>query len=397
MENINFIENGDYLVKYKLENVVFYDKNKEIIDEIIDSISNLIRYWVFKSNNKRYDVKEYENKKNYVIELFTNIINSIELNESCYGDCIKYFQILKKLYYEGAASYSYNIPMASIYYRSVEKVIDELTICTLRTIGEKQEQCYKHREEIRSISLSNLAHDLRTPINIVLCSNQMLNANKERRQGNIKYGDIIKHNCFRLLKMIDNIIDMAKEDGGNLSLNSSNIDIIELFDSLVDSIKDTIELKGINFIYNCKLKSKIMYVDSEKIERIVLNLISNGVKFSNVGGTIKLTIEEEKEYLKISIKDTGCGISKEEQNNIFNRYYQINSEDSAKGNGIGLSLVKAFTSLHNGKIKLISELGKGSDFIVYLPDIIDKNSEIIKYDKYFDNKDQIINKEFSDI
>jgi len=129
------------------------------------------------------------------------------------------------------------------------------------------------------------------------------------------------------------------------------------------------ESKGINLIFDTDVEEKTMACDPEKIDRIMLNLLSNAAKFTPSGGRVDVRLFDHGNELIISVKDTGIGIPKEKQKFIFERFRQANRDfnKNCEGSGIGLSLVKSLVEMHKGSIKVISEYGKGSEFIISLP------------------------------
>ena len=153
-------------------------------------------------------------------------------------------------------------------------------------------------------------------------------------------------------------------DSGFFKLNVSNENIVESIEDIVQSVSEYIKGKGLNIVFDTNTEEKIIAFDPEKIERIILNLISNAIKFTNLGGTIFIDLIDKGDTIEILVKDTGIGMDKKHLNNIFKRFHQIDKSLSrnAEGSGIGLSLVKSLVKLHGGKISVDSEVGKGSTF-----------------------------------
>ncbi len=222
---------------------------------------------------------------------------------------------------------------------------------------------------------TNLSHELRTPLNVIMGIVQLqdqayktddLNMIKESYK---KYNQVIKQNCYRLLKMINNLLDITKIEAGYLNLNLENKDIVSAVENTTMSVVDYAKLRGVNIIFDTDIEEKIMAFDLDYMERIILNLLSNAVKFTPAGKNVYVTIKDLVDTIIISVRDEGEGIPKDKQETIFNRFIQA-SRDCKKrkaGTGIGLSLVKSLVELHQGAIKLSSDIGKGSEFIIYLP------------------------------
>lgn len=262
------------------------------------------------------------------------------------------------------------------------------------------EKTLKSQEEL----LVNISHELKTPLNVISSTAQLLgmyyrsDSIENKKDIFIKYIDSIKLNSYRLSKLINNIVDTSKIDSGFFELNLSNNNIIEVVEEIIISVNNFIEIKGLNIIFDTNTEEKIIACDPEKIERIMLNLISNAIKFSNQGGEIFVNIEDKNEWIEISVKDNGIGIEKEHLNIIFDRFKQVDKSSlrNAEGTGIGLNLVKSIVELHGGSISVESEYGKGSEFIVILPiNAVDKQSEL--FNRNIKNRNELIQIEFSDV
>ncbi len=237
-------------------------------------------------------------------------------------------------------------------------------------------------ENIKSEFFTNIVHELRTPVNIILAAIQLLNMdiNDEINLSKLKkkdYCDSIKQNSFRLIKMINDILDLSKIENGCYNLNCHNYNIISIVEDVVSSVANYIEDQSICLIFDTNVEEKIIACDPEKIERIMLNLISNSIKFTKPGGVIKVIIKDRKDSVLIIVKDTGCGIQKDDLKNIFNRFTQVAepSPKSIDGSGIGLSLVKSLVELHKGTIKAKSVYGKGTVMMIELPALKTENSK----------------------
>lgn len=222
---------------------------------------------------------------------------------------------------------------------------------------------------------SNIAHELKTPLNIILGSIQLLNSLHDRLvecphyNKCSKYLAMMQQNCYRLLRLMNNLIDLTKADNGFLKLNVDNYNIVEVVENITQSVADYGKTKEISIIFDTDIEEKILGIDPDKIERILLNLLSNAIKFTEKGGSITVTVYENENTVGISVKDTGIGIPQNQLGEIFNRFKQVGSALHRKneGSGIGLSLVKALVEAHDGKVSVTSSFGKGSEFIIELP------------------------------
>ncbi|WZL74049.1 ATP-binding protein [Clostridiaceae bacterium 35-E11] len=165
------------------------------------------------------------------------------------------------------------------------------------------------------------------------------------------------------------MIDINKLDSGYLKLELKNYNIVQVIGNITLSVVKYIKSNNINIIFDTQVEEKMMACDVDKIERVMLNLLSNAVKFTKDNGEIRVNIDSKDEHVIISVKDTGIGIPEDMRDKIFERFKQVDVPLSkrAEGSGIGLSLVKSIIQLHGGDIRVKSEYGKGSEFIIALP------------------------------
>ena len=253
--------------------------------------------------------------------------------------------------------------------------------------------------KIKTHFISNISHELKTPINVIMSAIQLINYNTKESPSYSKNKNtlaIIDDNCKRLLRLINNLIDVQKHELDDTKLNLSAVNVVNLIEMLVASVVPYAESKNLNLIFDTNKEDVILKVDSDKLERIILNLLSNAIKFSKPNGEIRVTLNFE-DCLYISVADNGIGIAKENLNKIFDKFTQLDTSFSRKneGSGIGLSIVKSFVLLHNGKISVKSELNKGTSFLIELP--LTETSNIETEDASYDNLSENVKIELSDI
>jgi len=252
---------------------------------------------------------------------------------------------------------------------------------------------------------SNLSHELRTPLNVILGSIQLMERYSEENIYNINDEKVIrnisvtKQNCNRLLRLVNNLIDITKLDAKAYSINLKNLNLINIIEEITISVSEYIQNKGIHLTFDTDIEELIIACDDDKIERIMLNLLSNAIKFSPEGGNILVSISHDKDFISIEVIDSGIGIPPHKEGEIFKRFCQVNDLFSRKheGSGIGLNLVKALVEMHGGTIGFKSKLGAGTTFTVKLP--ITTVAEGGVYEEYPSDKSHVerINIEFSDI
>lgn len=229
-------------------------------------------------------------------------------------------------------------------------------------------------DKLKTEFIANMSHELRTPLNIIFSTVQLFslyinkgeNLNIEKLSNNI---NIIKQNCYRLLRLVNNLIDITKINSGFMELDLKNKNIVEVTEEITLSTAEYIKNMSRTIIFDTNVEDKIMSFDEEKLERILLNLISNATKFTKPGGVIEVQLFDKDNYVVISVKDNGIGIPKDKLSQIFQRFKQVDPllSRSHEGSGIGLSIVKSLVEMHGGTIKVESEYEQGTEFIISLP------------------------------
>ena len=266
-----------------------------------------------------------------------------------------------------------------------------------------------NEEKRLSEFFSNISHELRTPLNIIFSSLQLMdfyisnNSLYDNIDKFINYKKSMKQNCYRLLRLVNNLIDITKIDSGYLMLDLEKCNIISLVEDIILSISEYVENKNLTLTFDTNVEEKMLCCYPDKIERIILNLLSNAIKFTNPGDSILVSMEDKGQSIIISIKDTGIGIEQDKLDVIFERFKQVNKSFSREheGSGIGLSLVKSLVEMHNGTIEAKSSYGKGSEFIIELPinESNCKNTPTSLNELYNEDHSKIekVNVEFADI
>lgn len=220
---------------------------------------------------------------------------------------------------------------------------------------------------------ANMSHELRTPINVILSALDMMELSGYDPEKGEKYAGLIRHNSYRLQRIVSNILDITKVDSGFYKLNMHNYDIVRFTEDTVMSILHYAENKGLKLIFDTIVEEHIVQFDLPSLERVLLNLLSNAIKFTKPGGTIfvNLTMDEEEQKIFIDVKDTGIGISPENVETIFDRFVQVNKSTTRdnEGTGIGLSIVKKLMNLMGGDCVVDSELHVGTTFRLILPNV----------------------------
>ena len=229
----------------------------------------------------------------------------------------------------------------------------------------------EENEKLKMEFLSNISHELRTPINLIYSALQL--EDTYINSGNVnsikRYNRVIKQNCYRLLRIINNLIDASKIDTSFFKPHMQPMNIINLIEETTLSVVPYVESKNMSITFDTNIEEKYILCDPDLIERIMLNLLANSVKYGVYEGSICVNISDQGDTIAISIKDDGIGIPKDKKEVLFQKFMQVDKSftRSTEGSGIGLYLVKKFVDMHGGTVTLESEEGSGVEFTITLP------------------------------
>jgi signal transduction histidine kinase/ligand-binding sensor domain-containing protein/DNA-binding response OmpR family regulator len=249
---------------------------------------------------------------------------------------------------------------------------------------------------------TNISHEFRTPLTLIKAPvEKLISSISQLKQDEQK--DLLKlvqKNSDKLLRMVNQLLDYRKLEAGNLVLELSGGDIMDFCRKTWSIFNEMAQQKKINYVFRTSIDSQIMTFDEDKIEKIIMNLLSNAFKFTPEGGQITLSLEKisevtsinpvYKHYILITVKDSGVGIPEKDLDHIFDRFYSVSRNGLGKyeGTGIGLTLVKEFTQLHQGEIFVKSKECEGSEFSIKIP-IIEYKAGTQKAEGYETTKEPV--------
>lgn len=315
--------------------------------------------------------------------------------------------VINKKYYQLLLPKSYRIGYLLAWFATILIIIYIITKMSEYKRNEaknkKLYQMAKEREQLKTDFIANMSHELRTPLNIITSASMLLEmkSQKEETVSSEYILDKLNHinqSSNRLRRLINNLIDISKFDSGFIECKCKNENIVYVVEDIVHEVVDYAKEKNIELIFDTEEEEIISFIDKEKIERVILNLLSNAIKFTNENGKIEVYMKSDNNFIYISIKDNGIGISKEKIDHIFQRFYQVDNllSRGSEGSGIGLCIVDEIIRMHGGKINIESEINKGTTFEIVLnvskSNFIDKEEE--KTDR---NIKDIVKVEMSDI
>jgi signal transduction histidine kinase len=230
---------------------------------------------------------------------------------------------------------------------------------------EAVETASRHKSEF----LANMSHELRTPLNAIIGFSQVL---KEQMFGELnaaqaEYVDDVLSSGEHLLNLINDILDLAKVEAGRMELQPTTFALPGLLDNAMSMVRERATRQGLSLATETDPSVGLMEGDERKVKQILFNLLSNAVKFTPGGGRVTLAATADDGHVEISVRDTGVGISAEDQVRIFEEFTQVGAGATQEGTGLGLALTRRLVELHHGRLSVASEPGAGSTFTVRLP------------------------------
>jgi signal transduction histidine kinase len=235
----------------------------------------------------------------------------------------------------------------------------------LGRLYEELEAASRHKSEF----LATMSHELRTPLNAIIGFSQVL---KQQMYGPLNerqadYIDDVLSSGQHLLNLINDILDLAKVEAGRMELQPSTFELPEILENAASMVRERATRQGIGLTVATDGSVGGMEGDERKVKQILFNLLSNAVKFTPSGGTVALVARATDEQVVISVRDTGIGISADDQEKIFEEFYQVGASRTQEGTGLGLALTRRLVELHHGELSVESEPGVGSTFTVTMP------------------------------
>ena len=411
--------------------------NKKAVHSLLEEIKNIIEYknmsiYLYDKDNEKFKFYLSENEKENKFNVDIHINKDIE-NKLCSKDIknkyeeiynklekfkgkkesleIRHIELANKLFalvvitYDESKNYfskkdSYlNEILSKIGY--IVKQIENNSEIKYITEKKKELEDVIKLEAMKVEFLSNMSHEFRTPINIILAIVQLLNLNNKTLSDEKykEYLNVLKQNSYRLLRLINNIMDVTKVNSDSDKLNLVNCNVVSVLEEIVMSTVLYANEKKRNIIFDTDSEEIFLACDEDKIERIMLNLISNAIKFSECDTDIEIKINTKLDLNRvyISIKNYGSNIGFNDREKIFERFHRVDNSLNRKneGCGIGLFLCRKFIEMHGGEI-FLDNIDNGTQFSFYLPINITEekiNNPIIQKDSLIER----CNIEFSDI
>ncbi|MEO1033023.1 MAG: ATP-binding protein [Bacteroidota bacterium] len=247
----------------------------------------------------------------------------------------------------------------------------ELSQAVDKAVEETKRQAKKIQElyEVKNRFFANISHELRTPLTLILGPSEELTQEADLSPRLKNNASFIANNAKRLLKLINQLLDLSKLEEGSMKLKASQDNIVSTISTITGAFQSLAKSKGIELFFETDNKEHFVFFENDKIELIINNLLSNALKFSNAGDVVNIRAYRKNSNFYVEVNDTGIGINPDQLPYIFDRFYQVDNKYSRsyEGTGIGLSLTKELVELHGGTIEVESQPDIGTSFKVKLP------------------------------
>jgi len=258
----------------------------------------------------------------------------------------------------------------------IKYIIESFSDVTERENQKAQLVLFKRQKEFFLF----ICHEFKMPITVILSAIQVCKVNcKEELSDNfLKYIKKIKQGSLQQLRLVNHLLDVLKSESGNIKIYKENIDVVKITRDIIDTVSVFAATKGVNLKFSSSIKELVIGMDDKKYEIILLNLLSNAIKFTPRTKDIQVRIGRVGSNVKIEVEDKGVGISRDKLGVIFELFGQVGNSLTREdeGTGIGLYLVNQLVNTLGGSIEVTSEVGKGSQFTIFLP--VEKTEEKLK-------------------
>ena len=249
-------------------------------------------------------------------------------------------------------------------------------------------------DALKTRFFTNISHEFRTPITLIQGPLKEMYERASNETDRTLIG-IMLRNAKRLSRLINQLLDLSRLEAGKMTLHAAPVDVVQFLREIVSSYESYAASKGIKFTFYSEMHELILYIDAEKMEKVVHNLLSNALKFTSQAGKVILHLRIEGQQCVINVTDTGIGIAADQLDKVFDRFYQVDSSQTRgyEGSGLGMALAKELVELHHGTISVESREGIGSTFMVRLP----LGKEHLRKEEIIDTDDFIKTKEESQV
>jgi len=283
------------------------------------------------------------------------------------GESVRGMELQPLLKDDGKARPWFAVSVEPVHVDGSKHVLIAMNDITDRKRAEEE---LKETMELKAQFISTVSHELRTPLSsmkeavIIVLDGVAGRINKDQRH----FLDIAKRNIDRLSRLIDDVLDFQKLSAGKMKLHMQENDIIAAVNEVYNTMRPNATKSGVHLAVDFQTNLPMAVYDNDRILQVLINLVSNAIKFTPEGGRVLISASHQQEHVVVKISDTGYGIPKEDLAKIFDRFYRVHRPGKEiKGTGLGLAIVNKIVAAHGGRIEVESELDQGTTFTVFLP------------------------------
>lgn len=401
-QNIEKIEEVNFNMEYY--KIIYEQLLKNMPSGIIISHKHKIMF----VNNKVLKLFKLDSEENIINKNISDLIYKEDREK--YDKTIKSIDKNEKKESVIHTRFSYNNVMFEAqeirFYETVHQKIFQVSIIDsiedkIKLEDAKRElQLRDVMEKTRDEVLSNISHEFKTPVNVIYSTVQIqdLNLQKGDYDKILEFNKLIKQNCNRLIRLINNFIDSTKLENNKVEIHKKRVNIVSITEDITMSVINFAKRQKIDVVFDAEQEELYCDIDIDQMERIMLNILSNAIKYNNPNGNIDVIVKDRKEKVYIDVIDSGIGIPKDRINTIFDRFERMENKNAVikEGSGIGLSIVKKLVDALDGEINIESEVDKGTTVRLIFKKSKNQNGieEVYDISQHLEEK---VNLEMSDI
>ena len=401
-QNIEKIEEVNFNMEYY--KIIYEQLLKNMPSGIIISHKHKIMF----VNNKVLKLFKLDSEENIINKNISDLIYKEDREK--YDKTIKSIDKNEKKESVIHTRFSYNNVMFEAqeirFYETVHQktfqvsIIDSIEDKIKLEDAKRELQLRDVMEKTRDEVLSNISHEFKTPVNVIYSTFQIqdLNLQKEDYDKILEFNKLIKQNCNRLIRLINNFIDSTKLENNKVEIHKKRVNIVSITEDITMSVINFAKRQKIDVVFDAEQEELYCDIDIDQMERIMLNILSNAIKYNKPNGNIDVIVKDRKEKVYIDVIDSGIGIPKDRINTIFDRFERMENKNAVikEGSGIGLSIVKKLVDALDGEINIESEVDKGTTVRLIFKKSKNQNGieEVYDISQHLEEK---VNLEMSDI
>ena len=401
-QNIEKIEEVNFNMEYY--KIIYEQLLKNMPSGIIISHKHKIMF----VNNKVLKLFKLDSEENIINKNISDLIYKEDREK--YDKTIKSIDKNEKKESVIHTRFSYNNVMFEAqeirFYETVHQktfqvsIIDSIEDKIKLEDAKRELQLRDVMEKTRDEVLSNISHEFKTPVNVIYSTVQIqdLNLQKGDYDKILEFNKLIKQNCNRLIRLINNFIDSTKLENNKVEIHKKRVNIVSITEDITMSVINFAKRQKIDVVFDAEQEELYCDIDIDQMERIMLNILSNAIKYNKPNGNIDVIVKDRKEKVYIDVIDSGIGIPKDRINTIFDRFERMENKNAVikEGSGIGLSIVKKLVDALDGEINIESEVDKGTTVRLIFKKSKNQNGieEVYDISQHLEEK---VNLEMSDI